>query len=95
MLKLTDIDKTISSKFQKQFILKGINLEIEEGEFVTIMGPSGAGKSTLLKTIQGLIKPHDGKMYCNVQTAYLDQNLSFLAAEISATEYLKTINNCY
>ncbi|GAB3343769.1 ABC transporter ATP-binding protein [Marivirga atlantica] len=62
MIKLTDIDKTISSKFQKEFILKGINLEIEEGEFVTIMGPSGAGKSTLLNII-GLLDDASAGQY--------------------------------
>jgi len=62
MIRLTDIDKTISSKFQKQFILKGINLEIGEGEFVTIMGPSGAGKSTLLNII-GLLDDASAGQY--------------------------------
>jgi ABC-type lipoprotein export system ATPase subunit len=51
MIQLVDIDKFIKSKFSKQFILKGINLTIEQGEFVTIMGQSGAGKSTLLNII--------------------------------------------
>ncbi len=51
MITIVDLDKYISSKFQRQFILKGINLQIEEGEFVTIMGPSGAGKSSLLNII--------------------------------------------
>lgn len=69
-----------------------INFAVNASEKIHIQGENGIGKSTLLKTIQGLIKSHDGKMYCNVQTAYLDQNLSFLAGEISATEYLKTIN---
>ena len=69
-----------------------INFAVNASEKIHIQGENGIGKSTLLKTIQGLIKSHDGKMYCNVQTAYLDQNLSFLAGEISATEYLKNIN---
>lgn len=51
MITLTDLDKYISNKFQRQFILKGLNLQIEKGEFVTIMGPSGAGKSSLLNII--------------------------------------------
>jgi branched-chain amino acid transport system ATP-binding protein len=40
--------------------LKGINLEVEEGEIVTLIGANGAGKSTTLRTISGLIRPRDG-----------------------------------
>ncbi len=42
--------------------LGGLDLEIEEGEFVSICGPSGAGKTTLLNIIGGLDKPTDGKI---------------------------------
>lgn len=51
MIQLKDIDKYIDKRFQRTFILKNINLEVNEGDFVTIMGPSGAGKSTLLNII--------------------------------------------
>jgi ABC-type lipoprotein export system ATPase subunit len=51
MIRLRDIDKYIDKRFQRTFILKGIDLDIKEGEFVTIMGPSGAGKSTLLNIL--------------------------------------------
>ncbi len=54
MIELREIDKFIESRFQRIFILKGVNLTITEGEFVTLMGPSGAGKSTLLN-ILGLL----------------------------------------
>jgi len=63
MIKLIDIDKFVDSRFQRTFILKGIDLEIEQGEFVTIMGPSGAGKSTLLNIIGMLDEPSQGEYY--------------------------------
>ncbi|MFW6338068.1 MAG: ABC transporter ATP-binding protein [Alkalispirochaetaceae bacterium] len=43
-------------------ILKGINLDVEEGQSYCIIGPNGAGKSTLLKTITGLLKPRSGSI---------------------------------
>jgi len=42
--------------------LKGISLEVEEGQIVTLIGANGAGKSTTLKTISGLLKPKSGKV---------------------------------
>src|ERR687898_3325253 len=43
-------------------VLNGVDLEIKEGEFVTIVGPSGCGKSTLLNIIAGLDRPDSGSL---------------------------------
>ena len=45
--------------------LKGINLQVGEGEIVTLIGANGAGKSTTLRTISGLEKPQSGKILYN------------------------------
>lgn len=45
--------------------LKGISLEVNEGEIVTLIGSNGAGKSTSLKTISGLLRPKQGKLTFN------------------------------
>lgn len=50
-LKLVDISVSLSDKL----ILTGLNLEVKQGELISLLGPSGCGKSTLLKTIAGLL----------------------------------------
>ena len=61
MIQLRNIDKYIDKRFQRTFILKDINLDIVEGDFVTIMGPSGAGKSTLLNILGFLDDASEGE----------------------------------
>jgi len=60
MIQLQHISKWFSIGGRPNFILKDINLEIKEGEFVSIMGPSGSGKSTLLNVIGMLDEPSEG-----------------------------------
>jgi putative ABC transport system ATP-binding protein len=61
MIKLRGISKFYSSGFSKTFVLRNIDLDVHEGEFLTIMGPSGAGKSTLLYIIGMLDDSSDGE----------------------------------
>lgn len=63
MIKLLNIEKYYTSKFVKTFVLRDINLEIEQGEFISIMGPSGAGKSTLLYILGLLDTPSEGEYF--------------------------------
>src|SRR5256712_2516316 len=51
MIKLRNLEKSVKTKAGFTYLLRQINLDIAEGEFLTIMGPSGAGKSTLLGII--------------------------------------------
>lgn len=53
--------------------LRGVNMEVQRGEYISIMGPSGSGKSTLFNMIGGLDKPTDGRVYIDeVDIAQLD-----------------------
>jgi ABC-type lipoprotein export system ATPase subunit len=56
MIRLRNIEKSFNHGRSQVFVLRRVDLDVEEGEFVSIMGPSGAGKSTLLH----LLGMHDG-----------------------------------
>lgn len=54
--------RNIVMTFQDQLVLKNINLDIQEKEFVTLLGPSGCGKTTLLRILGGFLEPTEGKV---------------------------------
>ncbi len=54
--------KNIVKNFDGQLVLKGINLDINENEFVTLLGPSGCGKTTLLRILGGFLEPDEGQV---------------------------------
>ena len=56
-MSLNGIDVSYDKKKQ---ILMGLNLEVEEGELVSLLGPSGCGKSTTLRVVAGFIDPQGG-----------------------------------
>lgn len=55
--------KNIVKEFDGQLVLKGINLDIYENEFVTLLGPSGCGKTTLLRILGGFLEQTEGQVY--------------------------------
>lgn len=61
LLQLKNIYKWVNSGNRKVFLLKDIDLEVEEGEFISVMGPSGSGKSTLLNVIGILDSFNEGE----------------------------------
>ena len=63
MLKLENVSKSFKTPEGNLPIIIDLNLEINSGEFVSIMGPSGSGKSTFLGLAAGLDKPDKGKIY--------------------------------
>lgn len=63
MLQIINLSKKYTGGNNSQLALKKINIEIKQGEFISILGPSGAGKTTLLKCINGLEKFDTGMIY--------------------------------
>jgi putative ABC transport system ATP-binding protein len=63
MIELRNIEKFYETAAGKSFVLRRINLDIKQGDFVTIMGPSGAGKSTLLAIVGMLDSVWQGEYY--------------------------------
>ena len=62
-LEIKDLTKTYGQGLQRTDVLKDINLEVEEGEFVAIVGYSGSGKTTLISSIAGLTMPRRGGVF--------------------------------
>lgn len=54
--------ENIEKSYDSETVIKPLNLEVEKGEFLTVIGSSGCGKTTLLKMINGLIRPDNGKI---------------------------------
>ena len=60
-IKLRDVSK----RYGNFYAVKRISLEVEDGEYATLLGPSGCGKTTTLKIIAGLKRPDEGEVWIN------------------------------
>lgn len=85
LLQLNNIFKWVNSGGQRIFLLKDINLKVQEGEFISVMGPSGSGKSTLLNVI-GMLDNFDEGEY-----NFLDEPVHTLKEKHRANLYKQYI----
>ena len=78
ILEAHNISKVYGNKWNRQKVLKGIDLRIEKGEFVGIMGASGSGKTTLLNVLSSIDKPSEGSIVIEGQefTAMKERQLA-------------------
>ena len=63
MLELKNLSFSVEENGQQKFILRGLNLNIDNSRFVVITGPNGSGKSTLAKLIMGIERPTEGRIF--------------------------------
>jgi len=103
MIRISNIWKSYRIGNDKIEVLKGINLEIKEREFVTITGPSGSGKTTLLSLIAGIDIPDDGyididglilnKLNVNERALWRRKNLGYVPQFFFLIPYLTALEN--
>ncbi|NEQ52251.1 MAG: ABC transporter ATP-binding protein [Leptolyngbya sp. SIO3F4] len=90
LLTLEDIDKVYQNG---TVALQGINLDIQLGEFISLVGPSGCGKSTVLRLVAGLGSPTGGHMQWQGLSA--QQNLAFVFQDAALMPWANVVDNIY
>lgn len=103
MIKLTGINKIYRTNEIETLALENVNLDVEKGEFVSIMGPSGCGKSTLLNIMGLLDAPCSGKIEINGTSvenmkdkelaAFRNKTLGFVFQSFHLINSLNVIDN--
>src|SRR5438128_5942222 len=63
IVRVMEVHKNFRRGSEQIDVLKGLSLDVPEGEFLALMGPSGSGKTTLLNLIAGLDKPSQGEIW--------------------------------
>lgn len=97
LLQAIDIHKS----FGRQYVLKGVNLDVEEGRTVVIIGPSGSGKSTFLRCLNLLVKPDKGKIIFDgiditndkVKIHVIRQKIGFVFQQFNLFTHLTALEN--
>ena len=103
MIKLTGINKIYRTNETETLALENVNLDVEKGEFVSIMGPSGCGRSTLLNIMGLLDAPSSGKIEINGTSvenmrdkelaAFRNKTLGFVFQSFHLINSLNVIDN--
>lgn len=93
MIKLREVHKKFNADTQNEvYALRGISLDIHQGEFVTIIGTNGSGKSTLLNLLAGTISPDTGKVFINSKdvTRQKDYKRAHVIARVFQNPFMGT-----
>ena len=92
--------KNIQKKYGSRMVVKGISLEVEQGQIVGLLGPNGAGKTTSFYMIVGMVQPNDGHIYLDDQEITGDamykraqKGIGYLAQEASVFRKLSVEDN--
>lgn len=91
--------ENVSKKYDKNIILDNFNLEVNKGEFLTIIGSSGCGKTTALKLMNGLLTPDSGKVYIDgndiatVDQIKLRRNIGYVIQEVGLFPHMSVRKN--
>ena len=96
MLEIINLKKTFDGGTEA---LRGVNLKVKRGEFLSILGPSGSGKTTLLRSINGLEKIENGKIFFDdekIDENYLPEvqkKTGMIFQDFNLVNNLSAINN--
>ena len=87
--------RSVNKNFGAVPVIRNVDLDIGDGEFVVFVGPSGCGKSTLLRTISGLEEPTSG-LRCTSAAAFdsLPRHCSWIDGPRSSVRYRKITRSC-
>ncbi|MGY0407848.1 MAG: ATP-binding cassette domain-containing protein, partial [Polaribacter sp.] len=92
--------ENIEKIYGKRKVVKGISLEVQQGEIIGLLGPNGAGKTTSFYMIVGMIKPNNGRIYLDDEEITEDamykraqKGIGYLAQEASIFRKLSVEDN--